>query len=94
MTIFFYKGLAINPEIVNAPVWVLPNQYLETGDCGTLGIPKFGTNLSNEMLPDAANAKVTAFTVSELLRLNQKSWGRMGVGGGGGGGGKGSNFSD
>ena len=37
------------------------------------------------MLLNAANATVTAFTLSELLRENQL--GKGGVGGGGGGGG-------
>ena len=50
MTIFFYKGLTRNPEIRNTPVWVLPNicRLEEVRDT------KFGTNVTNEMLLNAA----------------------------------------
>ena len=33
---------------------------------------QFGTNVSNKMLLNAENARVTDFTVSELLRENQQ----------------------
>ena len=33
---------------------------------------KFGTNVCNEMLLNAANARLTAFTVFELLRENKQ----------------------
>ena len=57
MTIFFYKGLTRNPEIGNTPVWVLPNicrlgRVMET---------KFGTNVSNKMLPNAATCQGYSF---------------------------------
>ena len=57
MTIFFYKGLTRNPEIGNTPVWVLPNicrlgRVMET---------KFGTNISNKMLPNAATCQGYSF---------------------------------
>ena len=36
---------------------------------------KFGMSVFNEKLMNAANAKITAFTVSELLRENQQGVG-------------------
>ena len=42
-------------------------QYLETGKLDT----KFDTDVSDKMLLIAASARVTALTVSELLRENQ-----------------------
>ena len=50
MTIFFYKGLTRNPEIGNTPVWVLPNIWR----LGQVMDTKFGTNVSNKMLLNAA----------------------------------------
>ena len=64
MTIFFYKGLTRNPEIGNTPVWVLPNIWR----LGWVRDTKFDMNVYNKML---LNARVTAFTVSKLLRENQ-----------------------
>ena len=59
-----FQGLTRNPEIGNIHVWVLPNIWrLER-----VGHTKFGTNVSNEVLLNAANARITACTVSELLR--------------------------
>ena len=56
MTILFYKGLTRSPSF---------SQYLETGRVrGT----KFDTNFSNECYWILQNARVTAFTVSELIR--------------------------
>ena len=63
MTIFIYKGFTTNPEIGN--IWRL----------GLVRDFKFGTNVSNKMFLNAANAKVAAFTVSELLRENQQGVG-------------------
>ena len=61
----FIKGLTRNPEIRNTLIWVLPDIWrLEW-----LGDTKFGTNASNKML---LNARVAAFTVSELLRGTQE----------------------
>ena len=56
MIISFYKGLTRNPEIGNNPVWVLPNIWR----LGRVRSTEFGTEVLN------------AFTVSELLRENQK----------------------
>ena len=54
------------PEIGNTPIWVLPNIWR----LGQVKNIKFGTNISNKMLLNAAKCQVTAFTVSELLREN------------------------
>ena len=53
MTIFFYKGLTRNPEIRNTPVWVLPNIWR----LGWVIDTKFGTNVSNRMLLNAAKSQ-------------------------------------
>ena len=57
MTIFFYKGLARNPEIGNTHVWVFPNiwrleQVMDTN---------FGTNVSNRMLLNVAKFQGYSF---------------------------------
>ena len=57
MTIFCYKGLTRNPEIGNTPVWVLPNIWRLEGVRDT----KFGTNVSNEMLLNAAKCQGYSF---------------------------------
>ena len=49
------------------PVWVLLNIWR----LGWARNTTCGTNVSNKMLLNAANATVTAFTLSELLRENQ-----------------------
>ena len=64
LTIFLYQGLTRNQEMRNTTVWVLRNIWR----LGRVRDTKFGTNVSNEMLLNAANTRVTAFTVSELLR--------------------------
>ena len=64
------------PEIRNRkyPVCVFPNIWrLEL-----VRDTKFGMNVSNKILLNTANARVTAFTVSKLLRENQQEWGRGG----------------
>ena len=50
MKIFVYKELTRNPEIGNTPIWVLPNIWRLRRDKDT----KFGTNVSNEKLLNAA----------------------------------------
>ena len=72
MTIFFYKGLTRNPEIGNSPVWIL----LYVWRLGRVREIKFVTNVTNKMLLNAA--RVTAFTIFELLKENQQ--GRRGGG--------------
>ena len=48
--------------------------------CSISGDWKFGGYFPNEMLLNAAQARVAAFIVSELLRENQERWGRGGGG--------------
>ena len=50
ITIFFYKGRTRNPETGNTPVWVLPNIWR----LGQVMDTKFGTNVSNKILLNAA----------------------------------------
>ena len=57
MTIFFYKGLTRNTEIENTPVWVLPNIWRQ----GQVMYVKFGTNISNRMLLNAAKYQGCSF---------------------------------
>ena len=66
MTIFIYKELTRNPEIGSTPLWILLNIYI----LGWVRDIKFGLNVLKKywMLQ---NARVTAFTVFELLRENQ-----------------------
>ena len=73
MTVFFYKGLARNPEIGNTPVWVLPNIWRLGQVMGT----EFGTDVSNRMLLNAVKFRVKGFTVLELLRKNQLGWDKI-----------------
>ena len=53
MIIFFYKGLTRNPEIGNTPAWVLPKIWRLEQVRDT----KFGRNVSNEMLLNAAKGQ-------------------------------------
>ena len=55
MTIFFW--LTRNPEIGNTPVWVSPNVWRLVQVRNT----KFGTNVSNEMLLNAAKCQGYGF---------------------------------
>ena len=57
MAIFFYKGLTRNPEIGNTPIWVLPNIWR----LGQVMDTKFGTNVSNRMLLNAAKFQGYSF---------------------------------
>ena len=57
MTISFYKELTRNPEIGNIPVWVLPNMWR----LGRVRNNKFGTNISNKILPNAAKCQGNSF---------------------------------
>ena len=68
MTIFIYKGLTRKLEIGNTPVWVLPNIWR----LGKVGYIKVSTNLLIKCGWMLQNARVTAFTVSELLRENKQ----------------------
>ena len=53
----FYKRLTRNLEITNTPVWVLPN----TWRLGQVRDTKFGTNVSNKSLLNAAKCQVYSF---------------------------------
>ena len=64
ITVFFYKGLTRNPEIGNIPVWFLPNIWR----LGKVMDTKFGTNIPNKILRNAAKFRITALTAFELLR--------------------------
>ena len=57
MIIFFYKRLARNPGIANTPVWVLPSIWR----LGQVSDTKFGTNVSNKMLLNAAKFQGYSF---------------------------------
>ena len=72
-TIFFYKGLTRNPEIRNTPVWVLCNIW---GLRQVRNI-KFDTNVSNEMLLNAAKCQGYRFYHFWIIKGKP----RMGVGG-------------
>ena len=68
MTIIFYKGLTRNQ---NYPSWVFPNIWTQ----GQVRDTRFGMNFSNKFYWMLQNGRVTAFTVSELLRENrQRRW--------------------
>ena len=68
MATFFYKALTRNPEIRNTPVWVFPNIWR----LGKLGIPNLAQMSVRKWYWMLQNAKVAAFTVSELLWENQQ----------------------
>ena len=57
MTIFFYKWLTRNLEIRNTPVRVLPNIWT----LGQVRDTKFGTNVSNKILLNAAKCQGYSF---------------------------------
>ena len=57
MTNFVYKVLTRNPETRNTPVWVLPNIWRLGGVRDT----KFGTNVSNKKLLNAAKCQSYSF---------------------------------
>ena len=57
MTIFFHKGLTGNPEIGKTPASVLPNIWRLARIMDT----KFGTNVSNRMLLNAAKYQGYSF---------------------------------
>ena len=56
-TIYFYKGLTNNLEIGNNPVWGLPNIWR----LGWVSNTKFGTNVSNKILLNAAKHQGCSF---------------------------------
>ena len=58
MIIFVYKGLTRNPENGNTPLQGLPNVKDKLGQIRDI---KFGTNISNKMLLNAAKYKGYSF---------------------------------
>ena len=74
MIIFFYKGLTKNQEIGNTPVWVLPNIWR----LGWVRDTKFGADVSNELLLNAAKCQGYSFYRFGLIKEKP-------TGGGGGG---------
>ena len=64
MLIFVYKGLTRNPEI-----GILPSEFFPiSGDWGKLEIPNLAPMSLIKRSRMLQNARVRAFTVSELLR--------------------------
>ena len=69
MTIFFYKRLAINSEMEYTPVF-----FPLSGDLDNLGIPNLAEMSRMKCYWMLENARITVFTISELLREKQQSW--------------------
>ena len=70
MTGFFYKGLSRNPEIINAPAWVLPYIWRLWWVRDT----KFRTNVYIEMLLNAAKCrKMLLFIQTKIARMEEVS---------------------
>ena len=67
MTIFIYKGLTRNSEIGDTPE-INPI----SGDWDEVGIPNMAPMSVIKCYWMLQNARITAFTVSELLRENQQ----------------------
>ena len=70
MTIFFYKGLTRNPEVGNTHVWVFPNIWR----LGPVMDTKFGTNVSNRVLLNAA--KFHGYSLYRFWVIKGKPTGR------------------
>ena len=70
MTIFFYKALTKNLEIVNSPLWVLSKIWR----LGQVRDTKFDTNVSNESLMNAAKSQ--GYSVYRFRTIKRKSKGR------------------
>ena len=68
VTIFFYKGLTRNLENGNTPFEFCPI----SGDWGELGVPNLARTSPIKCYWILQSARVTPFTVSELLRKNQQ----------------------
>ena len=64
---FFYKGLTRNPDVGKTPVWIWTNIW-------RLGrVTKFGTNVSNRMLLNAA--KFQTYSLYRFLVIKRKPTG-------------------
>ena len=74
MKILFYKRLTRNPEIGNT---IPPSAFCPTsGYWGMLEIPNLALISLMKCYRVLQNARVIAFTVSELLRENQRGAGK------------------
>ena len=72
MTISFYKGLITNPEIGYTPVCVLLNIWR----LGQAKNTKFGTNVSNKMLLNAAKYQGYSFYYFWIIKERPTGGGR------------------
>ena len=63
---FFYRGLTRKPGMGNTTVWV----FSRSGDCDELGTPNLGPMSLIKCYWMLQNARVTTFTVSELLKVH------------------------
>ena len=72
MTIYFYKGLTRNPEIGNTPAWVFPNIWR----LGQIMDTKFGTDVTNQMLENAA--KYQSYSFNRFWVIKEKLIGGRG----------------
>ena len=74
ITIFFYKILTRNPEIRNIPVWIFPNVWR----MGEVRDAKFGTNVCNEVLLNAAKCQGrrlgSEHVFNIVLKSNKNTW--------------------
>ena len=70
MTIFFCKGLTRNPEIGNTHVSVFPNIWR----LGQVMDNKFGTNVSNRMLLNAAKFQGYSFYRCWVIKGKSTGW--------------------
>ena len=72
MTIYFYKGLTRNPENGNTPAWVFPNIWR----LGQVMDTKFGTDVTNQMLENAA--KYQSYSFNRFWVIKEKLTGGRG----------------
>ena len=70
MTIFVYKGFTRNPEITNTPVLVLRKIWR----LGQVRDTKFGTNVSNKMLLNAAKCQGCSFYRFCVIKGEPTGW--------------------
>ena len=75
MSISFYKGLIRNPKIGNNPIWVFPSIW----KLGQVRNKKFGTNVSNKILLNAAKCQSYSFYRFWVIK-GKPTWGWVGVG--------------
>ena len=73
VAIFLYKGLTRNFEIGNTPIRILSNIWR----LGQLRNPKFVTNVSHEMLLNAAKGYVYSFYSSSVIKWKLAGAGKI-----------------